>query len=271
MLPELLAPLVARLPPALGAALAAPPGGVAAAALVCLLLALPRPTRPAAAGLGLLVAVLWVLPPLWPSPRQVVERLPALAAGLAVAPLLLALLRLPGLAVRGVALLAAAWWMAGAPLWWPDVRAAALPLVAMAAAGLWCALRPPAVAATAGIALALALGLFAAGWAEGLLGWLALAAVAVALAAGWRRAAGPPAEAALCGLLVALAAVPVLARGGAADWLAAAAGALALLVGGAGAALLRGVFTPAAARAAGPVVVALPLLAVAAWLSGRLP
>lgn len=267
MLPDLLAPLFALLPRSVGATLSSPLGAVLAAALVAALLAWPRLTRPAAAGLGLVVAVLWVLPPIWPSPRQVVERLPALAAGLAVLPLLLALLRLPGWAVRGVPLLAAAWWMAGAPLSLPDARAAALPLAGMVAAGLWCALRPPGVA---GVGVALALGLFAAAWAQGLLAWLALAAAVVAMVVAWRRAGGPVAEAALCGLLIALAAVPAMARGQALDWLAVAAGVVALLFGGVGAALVRSVFTPPAARLLGPVAVALPVLAVAWWMSGRL-
>lgn len=271
MLPDLLAPVLALLPRSVADVLASPFGGTVAAALTALLLAWPRLTRGAAAGIALLVAVAWVLPPLWPSPRQMVERLPALAAGLAVLPLLLALPRLPASAVRGLPLLAAAWWMAGAPLRWPDVQAAAVPLAAMAAAGLWCALRPPGLAATAGIAVALALGLFAAGWAQGLLAWLALAVAVAATVAAWRRAAGPAAEAALFGLLIALAAVPAMARGQALDWLAVAAGVLALLFGGVGAALLRGVFTPPAARAIGPLVVALPVLGVAAWLSGRFP
>lgn len=269
MLPDLLAPAFALLPRPAGDALSSPLGGVVAAALTALLLSWPRGTRGAAAGLALLVAVLWLLPPIWPSPRQVVERLPALAAGLAVLPLLLALPRLPGWAVRGLPLLAAAWWMAGAPLWWPDVRAAAVPLAAMAAAGLWCALRPPGLPGVAGVGIALMAGLFLANWAQGLLVPLALAALLVAVVAAWRRAGGPAAEAALYGVLIALAAVPAMVRGQPLDWLAVAAGALALLFGGLGAAMVRGVFTPAAARVLGPVVVALPALGAAAWMSGR--
>jgi hypothetical protein len=174
----------------------------------------------------------------------VAERLPALAAGLLVLPLLLAGLRLPGPVARGLPLLAAAWWMAGAPLWLPDVRAAAVPLALLAAAGLWCALRPPGLAETAGIAAALAGGLALSGWAGGLMAWLALAALAVALLSAWRRAGGPAAEASSAGLLIALAAVPVLARGEAADWLAAAAGAAALLAGGLAGRALRVLFAP---------------------------
>lgn len=269
MLPDLLAPAFALLPPPVGGALGSPLGGIAATGLTALLLAWPRATRGAAVGVALLVAVLWVLPPIWPSPRQVVERLPALAAGLAVLPVLLALSRLPGWAVRGLPLLAAAWWMAGAPLWWPDVQAAALPLAAMAAAALWCALRPPGLPATAGIGVALMLGLLSANWARDLPAWLAFAAVLVAGVAAWRRAAGPAAEAALCGLLIALAAVPAIARGQPLDWLAVGAGVLALLLGRFGAVFVQGAFTPPAARVLGPVVAALPVLGVAAWMSGR--
>lgn len=271
MLPDLLAPGLALLPRPIGEALASPLGGVVAAALVALLLAWPGPTRRAAAGVALLVAVLWLLPPIWPSPRQVVERLPALVAGLAVLPMLLVRLRLPGSAVRGVSLLAAAWWMAGAPLWWPDVRAAAVPLAAMAAAGLWCALRPPGPAGMAGVGLALAAALLTAAWAQDMLAALALAGAVVAAVTAWRRAGGPAAEAALCGLLIALAALPAIARGQAPDWLVVAAGTLALLFGSFGAAVLRGAVTPALARMLGPVLAALPALGAAAWLSGRVP
>lgn len=268
MLADLLSPLLGLLPRGAGAVLSGPAGAVAASALVALLLVLPRATRPAALGAGLLVAVLWVLPPVWPSPRQVPERLPALAAGLLVLPLLLAALRLPGWAVRGAALVAAAWWMAGAPLWLPDVRAAALPLALLAAAGLWCAVRPPGLPEAAGVAAALSAGLALAGWAGGLMAWLALAVTAAALPAAGRRAGGPAAEAAASGLLIALAAVPLLVRGEAADWLAAAAGAAALLAGGVGARAVRVLFAPQAARLFGPLMAALPVLAVAAWRAG---
>lgn len=270
MLPDLLHPLISMLPAAVGGPLAGPFGALLAAPLLALLLALPRATRPAAVGAGLLAGVLWLLPAIWPSPRQVPERLPVLAAGLLVLPLLLTLPRLPPAAVRGVALLVAAWWMAGAPLRLADVSAAAVPLGAMAAAGLWCALRPPGPLPVAGIGLALTAALLVGGWAGGMPAALAAAAALVALVGVMRRAVGPAADAALCGLLIALAAMPAMTRGLTLDWLVVAAGLLALLFGRAGAIAIRGVFTPPAAGLLGPVAAALPALGVAAWLSGLL-
>jgi hypothetical protein len=270
MLPDLLSPLLDLLPAGARDLLAGPAGAIPAAALVALLLGVPSATRPGAIGAALLVAVLWVLPPIWPSPRQVPERLPLLAAGLFVLPLVLVLARVPAPLARGVPLLAAAWWMAGAPLWWPDAVAAAATLGGLAAAGMVWATRPAVAGGAAGVAAALAVGLGLAGWGLGVMSWLA-AAVAVAAGLGaLLRAGGPAAEAATGGLLVALAAVPLLARGQVLDLLAATAGAVALLAAPLGTRIAEAVLQPGAARTVGPLLVALPVLAALAWLSGHL-
>jgi hypothetical protein len=122
MLADLAAPLLALLPPAVAAPLAGGAGAVAVAAILALLLPARRGLlAPFAAGVALLAAVLWLLPPILPSPRQVVERLPLLVALLAVGAGLPALIGAPGWLVRLLPLLAGAWWMAGAPIWGPDV------------------------------------------------------------------------------------------------------------------------------------------------------
>jgi hypothetical protein len=208
--------------------------------------ALRRPDL-AALGAGVGLAAGWVLTLglITASPRQLPERLPLLALATAGAGLLLALAagggrgRVAG-AGAVLALLAAAWWLAGAPLAGPDLRRAAVVLLGLGVLALAAQARlrgAPEAAAAFGLLLA---GL----WLARPLGpWTALAAAALAAAlgalpagTGWGAAARLPVAAALA----ALAAGPVLARGAAVDWLAAAAALAALWLGPALAPPLRG-------------------------------
>lgn len=189
------------------------------------------------------------------SPRQLPERLPALAALGALAALLLAALPRTwlgvGLAVAGG--VATGWCIAGAPLVEPDLRRAA-PVV------LVLALLVPALYRDSGgawraqvAAVALAAGL----WAAGTPGpWFALSLVFAAaslplLIAG--AALPDPARPPFAMVVAALAAGPVLGRGGAADWAAALAPLAVLLLGPAG----RGVPALLALLAIGVVSVAI--------------
>ena len=193
--------------------------------------------RPELAGLGagLGLAVGWVLTLglLTGSPRQLPERLPALAVGGVLAGLVLLLAGRRGwlgavLAALGV--FGAAWWLAGGPLTQADLRRVTIVLLALAALGaaVLLALRGPVPAAAA-------MALLAAGlWLFGPPGpWFVLALVGVAAALGalpaglWGVAPALPVAIGLA----ALAAGPVLARGGAADWLVAAAPLAALWIG----------------------------------------
>ena len=185
------------------------------------------------AGLGLLLGWALTLGLLLGSPRQLPERLPALALGGSLLGLILVLAGRRGWVGVPLALLGlfgAAWWLAGGPLTQADLRRASLALLALATLGgaALLPLRGPVPAAAAAALLALGL------WGFGPPGpWLplALVAAAVALAAlpggGWSL--GPALPMAIG--LAALAAGPVLARGASTDWLVAAAPFAALWLG----------------------------------------
>ena len=216
--------------------------GAALALLVALawaglLRALRRPDL-ASLGAGIGLAAGWVMILGLPaaSPRQLPERLPLLAAGGAGMALLLSLLaggrRGPAAAGAALALLAAAWWLAGAPRDAADTWRAAVPLLGLLLALLAAQLRLDGPWPAA-FAFALLLGGFWIGAPRG--PWLVLAAAALAAVLGaalpadraWGVGARMPVAAALAGL----AAGPVLARGSAADWLAAASPFAALWLG----------------------------------------
>ena len=193
------------------------------------------------AGLGLAAGWLLTLGLLTGSPRQLPERLPALALAGASLGLVLALAPAPtgrrplrggwaaGL-LAALGLLGAGWWLAGGPLTPADLQRAIVPLLALAALGAAAllALRGP-LPATAALAL-LAAGL----WLFGPLGpWFVLALVAAGASlgalpgGGWSLAPALP----LAIALAALAAGPVLARGAGTDWLVVAAPFAALWIG----------------------------------------
>jgi hypothetical protein len=218
------------------------------ALLWALLLRLAGRRDLAALGAGAGLALGWVLTLGLPtaSPRQLPERLPLLALAGLLAGLVLAQwgrgrARLTGIGAA-LLVLAAGWWLAGAPLVPADLRRGALALLALSllAAGVLLELRSPGRAAAA---LALLLAGF---WLAAPAGpWLVLAAAALAAALGglaggpaWGTAAALPVALGLAGL----AAGPVLARGAAADWTAAAAGLAALWLGPALAARIGGRF-----------------------------
>lgn len=167
--------------------------------------------------------------------------------------------------LAALGLLGAGWWLAGGPLTPADLGRAGVPLLALAALGAAAllALRGPVPAAAA-------LALLAAGlWLYGPPGpWWALALVAAAAAlgalpgGGW----GPAPALPLAIGLAALAAGPVLARGGGTDWLVAAAPFAALWIGpGLGARIGGRSGTPLGWAIAG----GLPLIFV--WLLHRSP
>ncbi len=185
------------------------------------------------AGIGLAVGWVLALGLVTGTPRQLPERLPALVIGGALAGLVLALAGRRGAVAVLLALLGlvgAAWWLAGGPLTLPDLRRATVPLLALAALGAagLLALRGPVGAATAMALLAAGLWLFGPPGPWFLLALAGLAASLGALpAGGWSAAAALPVAIGLA----ALAAGPVLARGGTADWLVAAAPFAALWLG----------------------------------------
>lgn len=193
----------------------------------------------AAAGIGVLAGWWFVFGLVTASPRQLPERLPLLM--LVLAPALPLAVRLAArrswaawpLAVSGA--LWVGWWMAGAPLVGPDLRRAApvLTLVTLAtlllAAGAGSRWSAPLAGA------ALLAGLVAAGL-PGPQPFLGAALLAAAVATALVPLRGSPPHPALAALpvaaaIVALASVPVLARGMAADWAAAAAPFAALWIG----------------------------------------
>ncbi|MBL6456452.1 hypothetical protein JMJ55_14045 [Belnapia sp. T6] len=213
--------------------------GVAAALVAALLWSglfrLLRRGDLAALGAGLGLALGWVLALglVTGTPRQLPERLPALAIGGALAGLVLALAGRRGWVaalLAGLGLLGAGWWLAGGPLTLADLRRAMVPLLAITAAGAAAllALRGP-------LGGAAALALLAAGlWFFGPPGpWFLLALVGIAAALGaWPGGAWGVAPALPVAIgLAALAAGPILARGGTADWLVAAAPFAALWLG----------------------------------------
>ncbi len=218
-----------------------PPVGLALAlslAWAGLFRALRRP-EVAALGAGLGLAAGWVmaLDLVTASPRQLPERLPLLVLVLAAASLPLGVLagggrRWPGLAGAVLLLSLAAWWLVGAPATLPDLRRIALPLMAilvlLAALQLRLDGAVQAVACGALFLAALWIGRPPPG------PWQVLALVALAAALGalpggsaWPAAARLPMAAGLAALLAG----PVLARGAATDWLAAAAPLSALWLG----------------------------------------
>ncbi|MBL6079659.1 hypothetical protein JMJ56_16695 [Belnapia sp. T18] len=213
--------------------------GVAAALVVALawagLFRLLRRGDLAGLGAGIGLAVGWAvaLGLVTGTPRQLPERLPALVIGGALVGLVLALAGRRGVATALLAVLGlagAAWWLAGGPLTMPDLHRTMVVLLALAALGAagLLALRGPVGAAAAMALLAAGLWLFGP---PGPWVLLALAGLAAALGAlpvgGWGVAAALPVAIGLA----ALAAGPVLARGGTADWLVAAAPFAALWLG----------------------------------------
>lgn len=197
-------------------------------------LAFRRRPRLAGAGAGLGLALGWglTLGLLTGSPRQLPERLPALAAMGAAMALLLAGAGRWLVALGAVAaVLAGAWWLAGGALTPGDLRRAGRVLAAVAVLVAALLLAPRGALAMAGAAAALGLGL----WLGGPPGpWFLLAMVLVAAALGalpvgpgWGVAPALPLALGLAGLIAG----PVLARGGTEDWLVAAAPLAVLWVG----------------------------------------
>jgi hypothetical protein len=182
-----------------------------------------------AAAAGLLAGWWWTMGLVTASPRQLPERLPLLAAGL----LLLAGIgaaasgrgRWIAPAIAGAGALATGWWMAGAPRTGADL-AAALPVLAGVTALALLLLRRDAAWVAPAAALALLAGLVLARLPGPgvVLGLVAVAAALGGMLAG--RSAGRASVAAampLAGGLAALAALPLLAQGAAADWAVVAA------------------------------------------------
>ncbi|MBR0656624.1 hypothetical protein [Plastoroseomonas arctica] len=191
---------------------------------------------PAAAALGLAVGWVVTMGLVTASPRQLAERLPVLGLALAVLALVLAgLLRgragVIGLLMAALAVLGAAWWMAGAPMHGPSLVAALPVLAGVAAFGGAMLLRLDDATDGAKAALALLAGLLVAGGfgpQPMLAGCVAGAAIGAALAGA---GGGPAVRAALAPAIAALGALPVIARGQPSDWAAAAAPLLALWLG----------------------------------------
>lgn len=186
------------------------------------------------AGIGLAAGVALTLGSLGASPRQLPERLPLLLlAGTAWA-MLLELITdggrrvLPLALGAALAVLAGAWWLAGAPMAAADLRRGAMTLLGLAVllGALLVVLRGPwPAAAAAGLLLANL-------WVAAPVGpWVPLAAVLLAASLGALVAAADwemPARLPLALGLGALAAGPVLARGVALDWIAGAGPVLLL-------------------------------------------
>ncbi|MGK7865725.1 hypothetical protein [Falsiroseomonas sp. E2-1-a20] len=172
-----------------------------------------------AAGVGVLAGWWWVFGSLPASPRQLPERLPLLALAVLAWTALGLGWRAPGSAMAVAGALGAGWWMAGAPRTLPDLVQAA-PVLGAVALYVLLALRgagwvPVLAAATLLVGLVLA-GLPGPG---PLLGAVLLVA---SLMARFAPAGGALAALPFAAALAALAAVPVLARGAPADWVAAA-------------------------------------------------
>lgn len=226
--------------------------------------------RPAFGGLGLpiaaLIGVTALLGVVNASPRHLAERLPMVALGalLVAAPLglwtprwLVAALTWAGAAFCG-------WWMAGAPLVEPDLLRATsvilplwllVPVVMVEAASPW---------RGSLAAVALAAGLVASAVPGP---WLLLALILAGAALGQQMAGGAQAPASarlpLGMLMAALIGGPILARGAPADWAAALAPLMPLLLGSRLGLKLKG-------WRAWPLPVALAALPVAlAWWLAR--
>jgi hypothetical protein len=224
------------------------------------------------AGLGIGLAAGWMVTAglITAAPRQMAERLPMLAAGLALLGLVLAGVARGRLAWLGgpmalLAVLAGAWWMAGGPETGAGLWRVLPLLLGIAAFGIALMLRIHGPAEGIHAALALAAGLFAAGAAASL-PVLATAAAAAALGALLARAdPGVASRAVLAPALAGLAVLPVATRGAPAFWAAAAAPLLALWLGP-----RLGAFLPGRAGAwIGWALAAAPAVAAAAWLGGR--
>lgn len=241
---------------------------VAALAAALAARALRRPLLAgAAAGIGVLAGWWFSFGLLTATPRQLPERLPLLLLVLVLlAPLLgLAARRWRWLLLPGVVLGAfwTGWWMAGAPRVLPDLARAAWVLGGVAAATLLLALRsgpawaPPVAAGAllAGLAGASLPGPYL------VLGAALLAAACGAAAVPDGRGAGATTLAALPvgGALAGLGVIPLLSRGAPADWAAASAPLVALLVG----APLGGRLLGRAGAALGAILVGGSLAAVA--------
>lgn len=244
---------------------------VALAVALLWVLGLRRAGQPALApaGLGLGLAVGWMVTIglVTATPRQLIDRLPMLAAGLALFGLVLAGIargRLAGLGFPAaiLAVLAGAWWMAGGPAWGAGLWRVLPVLLGVAGLGLALLLRLDGPAEGFRAGLALAVGLWAGG-AVGSLPVLALVLAAAALGALLSGAeAGAASRAVLAPALAALAAVPVIARGAPAGWAAAAAPLLALWLGPRLGAMLPG----RAGIWLGWALAAAPAVALAWWL-----
>ena len=178
--------------------------------------------------LGVALGLVLILGLVWPSPRQVPERLPWLALAVALLPAVVGRARL--WAAAGLAL-AAGWWMAGAPLHGPDLARGAPTLALIAALTLLLAVGRPGLAGGLAGWRGVAAPLLVAGALAlaGPPGPLAPMALVLAAAAAGAIAAAPagPVLLGLAPLLAALAAMPWLMRGTPAD---AAPAALALLI-----------------------------------------
>jgi hypothetical protein len=195
--------------------------GAALAFAVALCLAavarlLRRPLPPGiAAGAGLLAGWWLTFGLLTASPRQLPERLPPLALMLLLATVLLLppTRRWPRLGLPATLLgaLLAGWWMAGAPLVRADLTRGAAELAAVAAATVLLAPMPGPQAVLAAVLVAATLGALVVPPRQG--GSPALSALPVA------------------GAIMALAALPVIARGAPADWTVAAAPLLTVVLG----------------------------------------
>jgi hypothetical protein len=208
----------------------------AALAWAGLLRLLRRPDLAAlGAAVGLAAGMVVTLGAVTASPRQLPERLPLLVLAGALGGLALALAggrgRKGGLpAAFGVPLMVAgaAWWLAGMPVVAPDLQRTAVTLAGLAV--LIAALLPVLAGPWHGAGAA---GLLAAGlWLAAPLGpWLVLAAAAAAACLGGAVAGRDWSVAARLPVALGLGAVvagPVLARGTAADWTAAAGPLVAL-------------------------------------------
>jgi hypothetical protein len=211
--------------------------GAAAAFLLALGVALlaRRRVRLAAlaAGVGILAGWWTTFGLLTASPRQLPERLPLLAlflvlvAGLGGA--VSARWRWAGPLVAALGAFGAGWWMAGAPLVAPDLARAAPVLAGIAALTFLPAMRIEGRGRGVAAALVLLAALIAAA-APGpglVLGAAVLGATLGALA-GRGVPQGVLAALPLAGAVAGLAAIPVIGRGAAADWVAAASPGIAL-------------------------------------------
>ncbi|MDB5316048.1 MAG: hypothetical protein JWO24_1892 [Rhodospirillales bacterium] len=190
---------------------------------------------PAAVALGLAVGWIVTIGLVTASPRQLAERLPMLGLGLAALALVAAGVLRGRAGVLGglmavVAVIGAAWWMAGAPAHGPSLITALPVLAGVAAYGGAMLLRMRDRADGAKAALTLLAGLLAAG-GFGPQPMLAGCVTGAAIGAALAGTGGTAQRLALAPALAALGAVPVIARGHAADWAAAVAPLLALWLG----------------------------------------